>query len=71
MGIALETMPPLLMNAVRFLCAGAVMLLVALAQGHALPTRTQWRNSAVVGGLMVFLAMNCIGFAQKFGVGLD
>ncbi|MCO5109919.1 MAG: EamA family transporter [Burkholderiaceae bacterium] len=69
MGIALETMPPLLMNAVRFLCAGAVMLLVALAQGHALPTRTQWRNSAVVGGLMVFLAMNCIGFAQKFGIG--
>ena len=69
MGIALETMPPLLMNAVRFLCAGVVMLLVALAQGHALPTRAQWRNSAVVGGLMVFLAMNCIGFAQKMGIG--
>ena len=69
MGIALETMPPLLMNALRFLCAGAVMLLVALAQGHALPTRAQWRHSAVVGGLMVFLAMNCIGFAQKFGIG--
>lgn len=69
MGIALETMPPLLMNAVRFLCAGAVMLLVALAQGHTLPTRAQWRHSAVVGGLMVFLAMNCIGFAQKFGIG--
>ena len=43
MGIALETMPPLLMNAVRFLCAGVVMLLVALAQGHALTTRVQWR----------------------------
>ena len=31
LGIALETMPPLLMNASRFLCAGVVMLLVALA----------------------------------------
>ncbi len=68
-GIALQTMPPLLMNAVRFLCAGGVMLAVALWQGHALPTRAQWRNSALVGGLMVFLAMNCVGFAQKLGIG--
>lgn len=68
-GIALQTMPPLLMNAIRFLCAGGVMLLIALMQGHALPTAHQWRNSALVGGLMVFLAMNLIGFAQKLGIG--
>ncbi len=68
-GIALQSMPPLLMNAVRFLCAGGVMLLVALWQGHALPTAAQWRNSAVVGGCMVFLAMNLMGFAQKLGIG--
>ena len=67
--IALQTMPPLLMNAVRFLCAGVVMLLIALWQGHALPTALQWRNSALVGGLMVFLAVNFIGFAQKLGIG--
>lgn len=68
-GIALESLPPLLMNAIRFLCAGGVMLLLAVWQGHALPTRAQWRNSALVGGLMVFLAMNFIGFAQKLGIG--
>ncbi|MDP3228835.1 MAG: EamA family transporter [Acidovorax sp.] len=68
-GIALQTMPPLLMNAIRFLCAGGVMLLIAVWQGHALPTREQWRNSALVGGLMVFMAMNFIGFAQKLGIG--
>ncbi len=68
-GIALQSMPPLLMNAVRFIAAGGVMLLVALCQGHALPTRLQWRNAAIVGGLMVFLAMNCVGFAQKLGIG--
>lgn len=67
-GIALQSMPPLLMNAIRFLCAG-VMLLIALWQGHALPTWVQWRNSAVVGGCMVFLAMNLMGFAQKLGIG--
>lgn len=68
-GIALQTMPPLWMNAVRFCCAGGVMLLVALWQGQALPSWAQWRNAAVVGGLMVFLAMNLIGFAQKLGIG--
>ncbi len=67
--IAVQTMPPLLMNAIRFLCAGGVMLLIALWQGHALPTARQWRNSAVVGGCMVFLAMNLMGFAQKLGIG--
>ena len=69
MGIALQTMPPLWMNAIRFLCAGGVMLGLARWQGHALPTAAQWRNTAVVGGLMVFMAMNCIGFAQKLGIG--
>ncbi|RZJ58786.1 MAG: hypothetical protein EON49_13305, partial [Acidovorax sp.] len=68
-GIALQTMPPLLMSAIRFLCAGGVMLLVALWQGHALPTVLQWRNSAIVGALMVFLAMNLVVFAQKLGIG--
>ena len=68
-GIAVQTMPPLLMNALRFLCAGGVMLLVALWQGHALPPALQWRNAAVVGGCMVFLAMNLTGFAQKLGIG--
>jgi drug/metabolite transporter (DMT)-like permease len=68
-GVAVQTMPPLLMNATRFLCAGAVMLLIALWQGHALPTARQWRNSAVVGGCMVFLAMNLMGLAQKLGIG--
>ena len=68
-GMALQTMPPLWMNALRFLCAGGVMLGVARWQGHALPTAAQWRNTAVVGGLMVFMAMNCVGFAQKLGIG--
>lgn len=68
-GIALTSMPPLLMNALRFLCAGGVMLLIALWQGQALPTARQWRNAAVVGGCMVFLAMNLTGFAQKLGIG--
>ena len=67
--IALQSMPALWMNAIRFLCAGVLMLAWGLWQGQPLPTAAQWRNSAVVGGLMVFLAMNCVGFAQKLGIG--
>jgi drug/metabolite transporter (DMT)-like permease len=62
-------MPPLFMNASRFVAAGLIMLALARWQGHAWPTRTQWRNSALVGGLMVVLAMNLVGFAQKLGIG--
>ncbi|BEU94881.1 EamA family transporter [Acidovorax sp. DW039] len=68
-GIALQSMPPLWMTAIRFLCAGGIMLLVALWQGHRLPTLLQWRNAALVGALMVFGAMNCVGLAQKLGIG--
>lgn len=67
--IALETLPPMLTNALRFLAAGVLMLAVAVAQGHAPPTRMQWRNAAIVGGLMVFVAMNAVVFAQKLGIG--
>lgn len=69
LAIALQTMPPLFMNASRFVAAGLLMLALARWQGNAWPTRRQWRNSALVGGLMVFLAMNLVGFAQKLGIG--
>lgn len=69
LSVALRSMPPLFMNASRFVLAGVLMLLVARWQGHPWPTRRQWQNSVLVGGLMVFVAMNLVGFAQKLGIG--
>jgi drug/metabolite transporter (DMT)-like permease len=69
LSVALKSMPPLFMNTSRFLAAGLLMLALARWQGAALPTARQWRNSALVGGLMVLLAMNLVGFAQKLGIG--
>lgn len=69
LAVALQTMPPLFMNASRFVAAGLLMLALARWQGHAWPTATQWRHSALVGALMVVLAMNLVGFAQKLGIG--
>ena len=68
-GVAVHSFPPLWMNATRFTLAGVIMLAWALWRGEKLPSWRQWRNAALVGGLMVFLAMNFIGFAQKLGIG--
>ena len=69
LGVAMQGLPPLLMNGSRFVVAGAVMLAVARWQGVAWPTRQQWRNSALVGALMVFGAMGLVVLAQKLGIG--
>lgn len=68
-GIAVQRMPPLWMNGSRFALAGALMMAWALSRGEKMPTRLQWRNAAVVGCLMVFMAMNLMVFAQKLGIG--
>lgn len=68
-GIALQSMPPLWMNGIRFTLAGVVMLVWALARGENLPTAKQWRNAALVGGLMVFGAMTLVMVAQSHGIG--
>ena len=68
-GIALQSMPPLWMNGLRFMLAGVVMLVWALARGEKLPTAVQWRNAALVGGLMVFGAMTLVMVAQSHGIG--
>lgn len=68
-GIALQSMPALWMNGIRFTLAGVVMLVWALARGEKLPTAVQWRNAALVGGLMVFGAMTLVMLAQSHGIG--
>jgi len=54
---AVETMPPFLMAATRFLIAGAILYLWRRAAGDPAPTRVEWR-SAVVVGLLLLLGGN-------------
>ncbi len=67
--VAMQTLPPLLMNGARFLLAGVLMLAIARWQGLAWPTAAQWRASALIGGLMAFAAMGLVVMAQKLGIG--
>lgn len=67
--VAMQTLPPVLMNGARFLLAGVLMLAIARWQGQAWPTPAQWRASALIGGLMAFAAMALVVLAQKAGIG--
>ena len=51
---AVESMPPFLMAAVRFLLAGSILFIARLALGDKLPTRTEWRSTGLIG---IFLLM--------------
>lgn len=68
-GIALQSMPPLLMNGARFVLAGIIMLAWARWDGQSWPTRHQWLCSALIGGLMAFGAMTLVVLAQHLGIG--
>jgi len=67
--VAMQSLPPVLMNGARFVAAGVLMLAIARWQGQAWPTAAQWRASALIGGLMAFAAMALVVLAQKAGIG--
>lgn len=69
LGVAMQSMPPVLMNGLRFIVAGLAMLAIAHWQGLAWPTAAQWRASALIGGLMAFAAMALVVLAQQAGIG--
>jgi drug/metabolite transporter (DMT)-like permease len=57
--------PPLLMAGLRFLAAGAVLLVILRMRGVALPTRAQWRNSAFMGLLLLGLGNGMVCIAEQ------
>lgn len=69
LGVAMRTLPPVLMNGARFVVAGAVMLALAQWRGQAWPTRREWVGCALIGTLMVFAAMALVVLAQHQGIG--
>ncbi len=50
---AIETLPPFLMAGTRFLIAGAVLYVWMRLRGAPRSPGFQWRNTAIVGGLML------------------
>jgi drug/metabolite transporter (DMT)-like permease len=63
--VAVETLPPLSMAAVRFLVSGGILLLVS-SRVSPRPTRRQWRNAAIVGALFFLGNHGLISSAARF-----
>jgi len=50
---AIETFPPFLMAAIRFLIAGSVLYAWTRFRGAQHPTRANWKAATIVGGLLL------------------
>lgn len=63
--IALESWPPFLMSALRFLVAGAAMYAFLRWRGVAAPTPRQWRNTVVTGTLLLAAGNGLVCYAEQ------
>ncbi|PJK15127.1 drug/metabolite exporter YedA [Lysobacteraceae bacterium NML07-0707] len=56
---------PFFLGGVRFLMAGGLMFVVLRLRGVAAPTRAQWRNLWVMGGLLLALGNGMVNYAEQ------
>lgn len=66
MKVAIGSLPPFLMAALRFLGAGGVLYGLLRLRGVAAPTRRQWLGAAVVGTLLLACGNGGVAFAQQW-----
>jgi drug/metabolite transporter (DMT)-like permease len=63
--IAVETMPPFLMAASRFLAAGAVLYAWRRMRGERRPPRSAWQLAAVTGALLLLGGNGLVSWAEQ------
>ena len=63
--VALESYPPFLMAAVRFIAAGGVLYAFLRWRGMAAPTRAQWQNAAATGAMLLGLGNGLVCYAEQ------
>ena len=62
----LTSFPPFLMAGMRFTLAGTLLLLLARWRRGAWPSRRQWRNAALIGGLLLVTGNGVVVFAEQW-----
>jgi len=63
---AVETIPPFLMAGTRFLISGVILFLWRRAAGDVLPTKRQWRSTAIVGIFLLLGGNGLVSFAEQY-----
>jgi drug/metabolite transporter (DMT)-like permease len=64
--VALETIPPALIGAFRFVIAGAVLAVLLRARGVRLPGPRQWPGLAIVGVLLIGAGNGMVVVAEQW-----
>ena len=64
--VALETIPPALVGAFRYLAAGAVLSAILIARGERLPGPAHWKGLALLGFLMIALGNGGVIWAEQW-----
>ena len=63
---AVETIPPFFMAGTRFLISGAILFIWRRAAGDAMPTKRQWRSTAIVGIFLLLGGNGLVSFAEQY-----
>jgi drug/metabolite transporter (DMT)-like permease len=64
--VAVETMPPFLMAALRFAIAGAALFGYLRLRGVPWPTAVQWRANAIIGTFLLLGGNGLVAWAEQF-----
>jgi drug/metabolite transporter (DMT)-like permease len=64
--VALETIPPATLGALRYLVAGAVLAIVLRLRGEQLPGPSHWRGLALLGFLMIAVGNGGVIWAEQW-----
>ena len=62
---SIETIPPYLMAATRFIVCGWILYGFSRWRGSPNPTRRQWRDGAIVGSLLLAGGNGAVGWAEQ------
>ena len=64
--IALETIPPAVMAAIRWIAAGSIVTAIVWARGSRLPGREAWPGLALLGLLMIGFGNGFVVYAEQY-----
>ena len=62
---AVETIPPFMSAGLRFLISGVILILWRRAAGDDLPTRNQWKSTAIIGTLLLLGGNGLVSWAEQ------
>lgn len=62
---AVESIPPFLMAGTRHFVAGLLLFTFTWARGNGPPTRLQWRDAVIAGGLMLTIGNGGVTWAEQ------